>query len=138
MDNMTHPVISQFNEEEFESARSLSYLQYATVRVDKKPVNSTYEASLRTEDDPTGLRYIHKCTSDEYQDDIGIAYDSEYERNVSGDLHRNHRKTKSLDNVITCCIEPTYEFAYATVIGTEAPTDGLNTEMSVEIGRAHV
>ena len=61
----------------------MSDLQHATVRVDEIPVNSTYEASLRTEDDPTGLRYIHKRTCDEYQDDIGIAYDSEYERKVS-------------------------------------------------------
>ena len=58
-------------------------------------------------------------------------YDSEYERKVSGNLHRNHRETKSLDNILTCCIEPTYEFAYATVIGTEAPTDDLNIETSV-------
>ena len=50
---------------------------------------------------PTGLLYKHKRTCDEYQDYIGIAYDSEYKRKVSGNLHRNHRKTKSLDNVLT-------------------------------------
>ena len=108
MDDMTHPAILQFNEEEIESARSLSDLQHATVRINKIPENSTYETSIRTEDDPTGLRYIHKRTCDEYQDDIGIVYNSEYERKVSGNLHRNHRKTKSLDNVLTCCIVPTY------------------------------
>ena len=74
-------------------AWSLSDLQYATVTVDEIPVHSSYEASLCTEDDPTGLRYIHKRTRDEYQDDIGIAYDSEYKRKVSGNLHLNYRKT---------------------------------------------
>ena len=130
--NMTHLVISRFNEEEIELAWSLSDLQYSTFRVDEIPINSTYQESLCTEDDPTALRYIHKRTSDEYQDDIGIAYDSGYERKVSRNLHKNHRKTKSLDNVLTCCIEPTYEFLYGTVIDTEAPTDDLNIEMSVE------
>ena len=63
---MTHLVISRFNEEEIESARSLSDLQYSTIRVNEIPVNSTYEASLRTEDDLTGLRYIHKHTSNHW------------------------------------------------------------------------
>ena len=107
MKNMTHPVIARFSEEEIESARSLSDLKYSTFGLDKIPVYSTYETSLRTEDDPTGLCYIHKRTNSDDQDNIGIAYVSEYEHKVSGNLHRNQRKTKSLDNVLTCCIKST-------------------------------
>ena len=46
------------------------------------------------------LKTISSGITSYYQDDIRIAYDSEYERKVSRNLHMNHRKTKSLDNVL--------------------------------------
>ena len=51
--HIRHIMLSRFSEEEIESARSLSDLQLATVRVNKIPENSTHETSIHTEDDPT-------------------------------------------------------------------------------------
>ena len=49
---------------------------------------------------------------------------------VSSCLHKNIRCVKCLDDLTRYCINPTYEYAYATVTGTEASTDRLN-ELSV-------
>ena len=38
---------------------------------------------------------------------------------------QNIRHIKSLDDLTRYCINPTYEYAYATVAGTEAPTEIL-------------
>ena len=76
-----------------------------------------------------GLRYIRKRTNSD--DSTKSCTDVQEQGSVSKHLRKNLRRVKSLDDLTRNCINFTYEYAYATVAGTEATTDGLKNELSV-------
>ena len=118
-----------YSDDELESAESLRTLKVANIHTRSHPIHDGTDIEPGYDTDPVGLRYMRKRTNS----DVGteISGSAQEQGSVSKYLRKNIRRVRSLNDLTQNCIHFTYEYAYATVAGTEATTDVPKHEPSV-------